>query len=95
MKSEERDHLQMEGSGNTLRLLFLRFYLFIFREREREGGKRRRETSTCGCLSCTPTEDLVCNPGVFPGWELNQQPFGSQAGTQSTEPHQPGQFVAI
>ena len=23
-------------------------------------------------------------------WELNQQPFGSQAGVQSTEPYQPG-----
>ena len=23
-------------------------------------------------------------------WESSQRPFGSQAGTQSTEPHQPG-----
>ena len=30
-----------------------RFYLFIFRERGREGEKGR-ETSMCGCLSCTP-----------------------------------------
>ena len=29
-------------------------------------------------------------PGMCLDWELNQQPFGSQAGTQSTEPHQPG-----
>ena len=37
-----------------------------------------------------PTGDLACNPGMCPDWELNQRPFGSQAGTQSTEPHQPG-----
>ena len=28
-------------------------------------------------------------------WESNQQPFGLQAGTQSTEPHQPGLFSGI
>ena len=27
---------------------------------------------------------------MCPDWELNWQPFGSQAGTQFTEPHQPG-----
>ena len=45
----------------------------------------------CGCLLCIPTGDLACNPGMCPNWESNWQPFGSQAGTQSTEPHQPGQ----
>ena len=29
---------------------------------------------------------------MCPDWELNQQSFGSQAGAQSTEPHQPGYF---
>ena len=28
-------------------------------------------------------------------WESNEQPFGSQAGTQSTEPHQPGLLTVI
>ena len=37
-----------------------------------------------------PTGDLAHNPGMCPDWESNQRPFGSQAGTQSTEPHQPG-----
>ena len=37
-----------------------------------------------------PTGDLAWNPGMCPDWELIQQPFGSQAGTQSTETHQPG-----
>ena len=37
-----------------------------------------------------PAGDLGCNPGMCSDWELNQQPFGSQAAIQSTEPHQPG-----
>ena len=42
-------------------------------------------------LPLTPpqTGDLACNPGMYPNWESNLQPFGSQAGAQSTEPHQP------
>ena len=40
--------------------------------------------------------DLARHPGMCPDWESNWQPFGSQAlnplsaGTQSTDPHQPG-----
>ena len=33
-------------------------------------------------------EDLACNPGMCPDWESNQQPSGSQTGTQS-EPYLP------
>ena len=29
-------------------------------------------------------------PRHVPDWELNQCPFGLQAGTQSTEPHESG-----
>ena len=36
------------------------------------------------------TGDLAGNPGIFSDWESNWQPFGSQASTHSTEPHQPG-----
>ena len=32
-----------------------------------------------------PTGDLACNPGMCPDWESNQQLFGFQAYTQSTE----------
>ena len=39
----------------------------------------------------SPTGDLACNPGMCPDQEPNQRPFSSQAGAQSTEPHQPGQ----
>ena len=35
-------------------------------------------------------QDLARNPGLCPDWGSNQRPFGLQAGTQSTEPHQPG-----
>ena len=37
-----------------------------------------------------PSGSLACNLDMCPDWESNQQPFGLQAGTQSTEPHQPG-----
>ena len=50
----------------------------------------------CGCLWCDPPL------GTWPAtqacaldWELNRQPFGLQAGTQSTEPHQPGLLLLI
>ena len=36
------------------------------------------------------TSVVVGNPGMCPDWESNWQPFGSEGGAQSTEPHQPG-----
>ena len=71
--------------------LFLKkCYLFIFRERGRE-GEREGEKHQCVVASrALSTGDLARNPGVCPDWELNWQPFGSQAHTQYTEPHQPG-----
>ena len=67
-----------------------RFYLFIFRERAREREKEE-EKHRCVVVSHTPPiRDLACNPGMCPDRESNQRPFDLQAGTQSTEPHQPG-----
>ena len=69
-------------------LFFLRFCLFLDR-----GGGREKEGERHQCVVAShapPTGDLACNPGLCPDWELNQRPFGSQAGAQSTEPHQPG-----
>ena len=46
--------------------------------------------------SCTPPNgDLAYNPGMCPDWESNWWHFGSQFGTQSTEPYQPGHFSDI
>ena len=83
------------GNYNVHFILFYkRFYLLIFTE-GKGGRKCGRETSMCGCLLCVPTGALVRNPGMFPDWESNWPPFGSQAGTQSTEPHQPGPTVFL
>ena len=65
-----------------------KIYLFIFRKRGRE-GEREEEKHQCMVASACP------QLGIWPetqtcAWESNQQPFGSQAGTQFTEPHQPG-----
>ena len=83
-----------ESSGLKCSLFFFffiyRFYLFIFRERGRE-GEREGEKHQCVVASCVaPTRDLACNPGMCPDRELIWWPFGSQASTQSTEPHWPG-----
>ena len=68
-----------------LSLSFLRFYLFIFSERGREGEKHQCVVAFRGY----PGGNLAHNPGICPDPESNQRPFGSQAGAQSTEPHQP------
>ena len=70
-------------------VFFKRFYLFVL-ERGREGEKEG-EKHQCGLVSHVPlVGDLACNPGMCLDWESNQPPFGSWAGTPSTEPHQPG-----
>ena len=59
----------------------------------REGEKHQcdvKEIYQSVASHTRPTGGLACNPGMCPDWELNQQPFGSQAGAQSAEPHQPG-----
>ena len=58
---------------------------------DRGGGDREGEKHQ-GVVAChvPPTGEPGCNPGMCPDWDSNQWPFGLQAGTQSTEPHQPG-----
>ena len=63
------------------------FYLFLERGEERE-----RKTHVLLLLSHPPTGDLAGNPGMCSDWESKWQLLGLQAGTQSTEPHQPGQY---
>ena len=69
--------------------------LFIYFREGRE-GEREEETHQYVVAFHVPlVGDLACNKDMWPEWESNQQPFGSQAGVQSTEPHQPGQFIYL
>ena len=64
----------------TLAVLFEDFIYLIFREGK---GGREGEKQQCGAAACTPSVgDLAHNPGMRPDWELNLQPFDSQANTQ-------------
>ena len=76
-------------------MYFLKFYLYIFRERGREGEREGAKHQCVVASGVPPTGGLAGNPGICPDWELNRRPFGSQASTQSTEPHQPGQVKCI
>ena len=85
--------------GNTVTYLVGEFdafkkedFIYLFLERRR---KKERERNINVWLP------LMCHPlGIWPttqacalDQELNQRPFGLQAGTQSAEPHQPGWTV--
>ena len=102
------EHIQFLGTsyipswGNVLMLfllfLFLILFLFIFRERGRREKEREWsidvwEIQQSAASRAPPAGNLACNPGICPDWEPNQQPFGSQASTQSTESYQPGLFL--
>ena len=78
-------------------------FIYLFLERGEAGVEGDKETSmgernidllpltsAPPPLPAQPTGDLARNPHMCPDQETNQRPFGSQAGTQSTEPHQPG-----
>ena len=73
---------------------FSLFSLFIFR-----GGEERNisvwEIHWSVASHAPPARDLASNPGMCPDRELNQQPFGSHDGAQSTEPHQPGLMLFL
>ena len=52
---------------------------------------REKHWSVASCM--LPTGDTAHSPAMFLDGERDQQPFGSQDSTQSTEPPQPGQFL--
>ena len=73
-----------------MKYAFFKILFIYFRARGRE-GERDGEKHQCVTAShMSPTGDLACNPGMCPDWESNWWSFSLQAGTQSTEPHQPG-----
>ena len=75
--------------------IFQAIYLFLERGEGRE-GEREGEKHQCVVAPHAPSNgELAHNPGMCPDWESNPQPFGSQAGAQSTEPHQPGYFSVV
>ena len=70
---------------------FFFFKDFIYLYLERGEGKEKERGGKHQCVVASrvpPSGELVYNAGVCPDWESNQRPFGLQAGTQSTEPHQ-------
>ena len=80
-----------------MNVFFKRFYWFILerqegREKEREGNIDVWEIHRLVASHMPPTQDLACNPGMCPDQGTQWWPFSLQAGTQSTEPHQPGLF---
>ena len=79
---------------NFIVFFFFTFFLsfFLFREREREGEREGEKHQCVGASPRSPTWDLAHNPRMCPDWELNWWPFGLQANTESTEPHQSGQL---
>ena len=70
-------------------------FIYLYLERG-EGSEKDREKHQYAVASRAPhTGELTRDPGMCPDWEPNWRPFGSQAGTQSTEPHQPGQNAGM
>ena len=64
--------------------LFKKDFIYLLLERVREGEREGVKHQCVVASYLPPTGDLACNPGMCPDWELNWQPFGSQAGAQST-----------
>ena len=69
---------------------FLKDFIYLLLERGERRGKDEEKHQCVVIFHVPPNRDLAHNPGMYPDWELNPWPSGSQAGTQSTELHQPG-----
>ena len=72
--------------------LSLTFYLFTFRAEGRE-KERERNISVWLPLAHPIPATWPATQACALDWESNWRPFGSQAGAQSVEPHQPGLFL--
>ena len=92
--SSARATLSSPGWVNYLLLCASYLFIYLFLERGREGDREGEKHQCVVASHAPPTGDLARNPGIFPDWESNLRPFGSQASTQPTEPHQPGLLCA-
>ena len=72
-----------------IRLNFLKIFFQLFLETGEGKEKEREKNINVWLPLASPTGDLAHNSGMCPELEWNGRPFGSQASTQSTEPHQP------
>ena len=73
---------------------FFKDFIYLFVESgERRENERERNINVWLHIAHPPRGDLTHNPGMGPDQESNRQAtFGSQAVTQSNDPHQPGQL---
>ena len=68
---------------------FKKYFIYLFLEKGRE-KERERKINVCLPLTYPLLGTWPATQACVLDWESNQQPFGLQASTQSTEPHQPG-----
>ena len=66
-------------------------FIYLFLDKGREGEREEEKHQCVVAFQVRPTGDVACNLSTYPDWESNYQ-LDSQASTQSTEPHQPGQL---
>ena len=77
------------GVGLLFYFIFILFkdFIYLFLERVREG---ERNINVWLPLVHSLLGTWPATQACALGWELNRRPFDLQAGTQSTEPYQPG-----
>ena len=81
--------------GTYTWLFFFTDFIYLFSEKGREKERERNVSVWLVASRVPPPGDLAHNPGMCSDWKSNRRPFGSQAGAQSTEPHQPGLYLVL
>ena len=76
-------------------IYFLRISFFLSFQREGKEKERERSLIVWLPLTCPLMGTWPATQACALDWDSNQWPFGSQAGTQSTDPHQPGLQMLI